>query len=669
MKPKFFRLLTVGIALALASAGCNRPASPTPFQVGDTVQVPTSPSVSESATPGVETTPGVEITPGAEASPTPETLAIPIVQVGSPFQIVASPNLIYFDMITSSEGWGLTDEYVLRTRDGANQWENVTPGGSFGAGARLSGYFRDSDTGWVLLSGSDFTSGTLYHTEDGGQTWQQAAVPFGNGSFTFIDPLDGWVMVGTGAGAGSFSVDIYRTGDGGATWQMVYSLDPNGANGLPLSGAKNGIAFSDSTHGWVGGSRPEDGFVWLYASQDGGATWAQQNLALPSGYEDAMTSIEAPIFYSAQVGVLPVTLFKEQTSTVYYVTQNGGVDWTATQVVNNHGHTAVASPQDFWLWDGQSISVSHNGGQVWATQPTNVDLSDTLVQVDFVNASDGFALTRDADGNSLLYFSTDGGLTWTPGQQAQEITPPPTAAPSTPTNPPAPTATPKPTAVSYAGPASRGGPSVVAHLFKNKPVVNGELDEWPWDRYDISTVVFGKSNWKGLDDLSARVSFAWDDKFLYAGGRVKDDTYAQSAQGKNLFKGDSLELLIDTNVPSDFYLKSLSGDDYQIGVSPGSPSPGQNPQVYLWYPQSMAGYLTRAKVGAMAVDNGWRFEVAIPWSDLGIQPQRGMHLGFVFSISDDDNPDKSDQQSMVSNDAARNFLDPTTWGDLTLTGP
>ena len=671
MKRKFFQLLTLGIALALVAAGCNLPApggsTPTSASVEITPAAPGSPSAPESATPGAETTQGVVITPGAEATATPETVAIPIVQVGSPFPIVASPNLIYFDMISTTDGWGLTDEFILRTRDGANQWENVTPGGSLGAG--LSGYFRDADTGWVLQSGGDFFSGTLYHTEDGGQNWQQVAVPFGNGLFSFIDPQDGWVMVGTGAGAGSFSVDIYQTHNGGATWQMVYTLDPNGANGLPLSGAKNGIAFSDGTHGWVAGSRPQDGYVWLFASQDGRATWQHQDLTLPAGFEDAMVSIQAPVFFSAQDGVLPVTLFQNQTSTVFYVTQDGGATWNATQVVNNSGKPAIASLQDFWVWDGQSISASHDGGQVWATQPSNVDLSDTLVQVDFVDTDNGFALARDADGTSHVYKSTDGGLTWTPGQQAQAVTPQPTLAASTATSPPAPTATPKPTAVSYAGPAARSAPSAFAYQFKKKPVINGELDEWTWDRYSITSVVFGGGNWKNAGDLSAKVSYAWDDKFLYVSGRVKDDTYAQSASGKNLFKGDSLELLIDTSVAPDFYLKALNGDDFQIGISLGSPAPGQNPQAYRWYPQGLAGGLDRVKIGGTMVDDGYRFEVAIPWSDLGVQPSRGMHLGFVFSISDDDNPDKSDQQSLVSSDSARNFLDPTTWGDLTLTGP
>ena len=62
----------------------------------------------------------------------------------------------------------------------------------------------------------------------------------------------------------------------------------------------------------------------------------------------------------------------------------------------------------------------------------------------------------------------------------------------------------------------------------------------------------------------------------------------------------------------------------------------------------------------------YRIEVAIPWSLLGVTPYDGMRLGFAVSINDNDDTTKNVQQTMLSTAQYRNFLDPTTWGELVL---
>lgn len=244
--------------------------------------------------------------------------------------------------------------------------------------------------------------------------------------------------------------------------------------------------------------------------------------------------------------------------------------------------------------------------------------------------------------------------------------------PPAPTNTPlptnTPTQTPVPTAVSYAGPAVRSGPSLTASYLDEKPTLDGSFDEWTLDKYRIENVVAGAANWQNANDLSARLMLGWDENNLYLAARVLDDQYAQHAQGDQIFKGDSLEILIDTDVSGDYYLHALNGDDYQLGISPGSPNPGDNPQAYLWFPKGIAGGRQKVKVGAMRVDDGYRIEASIPWDTFGIDPSSGEHFGFAFSVSDNDKPGENVQQSMVSNVATRTLTDPTTWGDLTLSG-
>jgi hypothetical protein len=258
--------------------------------------------------------------------------------------------------------------------------------------------------------------------------------------------------------------------------------------------------------------------------------------------------------------------------------------------------------------------------------------------------------------------------TQSPGQTAPTATQQealPTATHSPPTATTMPTSTPEPT-VSYVGPDERSGFSVTAHYLDERPTIDGSLEDWDLDRYRIESVVYGTSNYDGQDDLAARLMVGWDDDNLYLGARVLDDVYVQNARGEDLFKGDSLEILLDTEVSQDFYLRELSADDYQLGLSPGNPQPGEDPEAYLWFPSALEGERDRVRIGVVGIDEGYRIEAQIPWSIFDVEPARGQHFGFAFSVSDNDKLGDSVQQSMISSVNTRTLTDPTTWGDLTL---
>ena len=248
-----------------------------------------------------------------------------------------------------------------------------------------------------------------------------------------------------------------------------------------------------------------------------------------------------------------------------------------------------------------------------------------------------------------------------PGQQ-------PTSAPTS--TPLPPTATPTRTASptrSYAGPGMRPKFGMVGYYFDSPPRIDASLEDWQQDRYRIEAVVHGKNNHQGLNDLSGRAMVGWDEDSLYLGIRVLDQKYVQNAGGANLFKGDSLDILLDTDVPTDFYLAELNKDDFQLGISPGSPSPNDDPEAYLWFPKEIERKIDQIEVAARARGDGYVVEAAIPWSVFDVEPFNGQHFGFAFSISDNDNPGENVQESMVSFVPIRTLTDPTTWGDLTLT--
>lgn len=252
-----------------------------------------------------------------------------------------------------------------------------------------------------------------------------------------------------------------------------------------------------------------------------------------------------------------------------------------------------------------------------------------------------------------------------PATQAPVVTQAPIAT-LIPTQPPAPTLTSPP--VATADLSRRTVTTVTAGYLATKPKIDGDWNDLPDKEYPAEIVVYGASAWKDRNDLAASFKIGWDATHLYIGVKIRDDKYVQNAKGNELFKGDSLEILIDTLISDDFYYNQLSPDDFQLGISPGRPNVEGAKEAYLWLPASITGSRGQVVIAAnrSEADGITRIEAAIPWSIFAVTPKAGNHYGFALSVSDNDDAFENKQQKMVSNVKTRNLVDPTTWGDLTL---
>jgi photosystem II stability/assembly factor-like uncharacterized protein len=333
--------------------------------------------------------------------------------------VVSSPSLTHIAFLDANNGWGIASNdggYVLRTEDSGTTWLNTTPPGLSGIGYSTGLSVLDVNTAWVLAPNADYFTGTLYRTSDGGLAWTSFAVPFGGASLQFLDASTGRALADRGAGAGSQSVELFQTSNGGATWLSVFNNDPtrpDSSGSLPLVGDKNGMTFLDANTGWVTGAQPSGDFIYIYATRDGGTTWAHQDLTMPAGYSGAMTSADLPVFFGTSDGVLPVLLFATNNGSDFYVSHDGGQTWTATTPVAQGGFLAVASAVEFFVWDGSDpLNVSHDAGASWSTVTPNVNIKDNMVSMLFVNATTGWALTSDLSSHYSLYKTSDGGSTW-----------------------------------------------------------------------------------------------------------------------------------------------------------------------------------------------------------------------------------------------------------------
>ena len=395
IKVRFYGLMPLGIALIMlsASAACNYPQAKPKLNVGN---------------PALETLVATELSPERTSASS---------ELTQPGNLTASPPLVDFKMIDGRDGWGLGGQLVWRSTDGGAEWADVTPQGYGSQGLDGHGFFRDANTAWVMLPNAGSSSAWLFQTSDGGRTWRKSATPFSDGQLFFLDDRTGWALSIPSAGGGSAEADVYQTTDGGASWNEVYKMNPSqpeAPGGLPLSGMKNGIAFRDKSHGWVTGSVPVDGYVWLFATSDGGVTWQHQGLETPLDQQSHLLAIDPPIFYGSQNGLLPVGLTSDSFHWDFYVTQDGGATWTSTSLSPGSGRYDFLTLENGFIWDAAGLHVTHDGGVTWSSIKPNVDLSQRLLGLDFVTPSTGWALALDANGESRLYKTTDGGTTWGP---------------------------------------------------------------------------------------------------------------------------------------------------------------------------------------------------------------------------------------------------------------
>jgi hypothetical protein len=207
-----------------------------------------------------------------------------------------------------------------------------------------------------------------------------------------------------------------------------------------------------------------------------------------------------------------------------------------------------------------------------------------------------------------------------------------------------------------------------AGFLASPPTIDGDWTEWKslTTEYPSNHVTFGSASWANEDDLSSSFHAGWDNNNLYIAVKVRDDAYVQNAVGEDLYLGDSLEILLDTKLQEDFYYNELSADDFQLGLSPGRPSPNENKEAFLWFPSSVNGARTNITMAAIKEAGVYRLEAAIPWNVFETTPAEGKRFGFMLSISDNDTAGKNLQESMVSSSTGRRLTDPTTWGELRL---
>ena len=186
--------------------------------------------------------------------------------------------------INDNEGWCADFDDLWHTNNGGETWQLI-----YSDGGIRSFHFINSQFGWM-------NNGELHRTEDGGHTWTQIITPMSDSagslwSFHLQDDGQvGWIAGGifyprdepshcfnNAAGylpSGTPSClngTIFRTDDGGQSWRQ----QPTAKH----IGRFMSISFVDETHGWAAGD------AGVLRTTDGGNTWSDHD-RFKKGCED-----------------------------------------------------------------------------------------------------------------------------------------------------------------------------------------------------------------------------------------------------------------------------------------------------------------------------------------------------------------------------------------------
>jgi photosystem II stability/assembly factor-like uncharacterized protein len=152
--------------------------------------------------------------------------------------------------------------YFYRTIDGGATWAqqnlSLAPGIDTGEIAISQGPTFFSPTEAILpvrLTGENIQT-AIYHTKNGGETWEYISAQPGAGMVDFVSPTEGVFWTGE---------QFFSTFDGGVTWS---GIQPD----ILFGDSFIGMEFVTVRTGWVWTYEPT-GARHLYKTSDGGATW------------------------------------------------------------------------------------------------------------------------------------------------------------------------------------------------------------------------------------------------------------------------------------------------------------------------------------------------------------------------------------------------------------
>jgi photosystem II stability/assembly factor-like uncharacterized protein len=290
---------------------------------------------------------------------------------------------------------------------------------------QAQGTFWDAQSAWVVYAHQGpppVKNKLIWKTTDSGRSWMMSQPLPLTGDETyfkpeqpvFIDQDTGWLLAHVDAGGGRDFVELFHTRDGGTTWDRLD--DPYQGD---LSGSENtDLGFGSREWGWVTKDNPQliPGGAFLAQTVDGGDNWELVFLPPPEDldWDEVLFKCKTfqPTFTSPQTGLvlvecqIPVDSGGLETHSYVYSTSDRGDNWQ---------HTRLPSPvRDLEFVNlevgyaaGLDLYTTTNGGLDWV----KIKTVTWYGQLSFVTPDLGWAVARKGEDIALVQ-TQNGGSTW-----------------------------------------------------------------------------------------------------------------------------------------------------------------------------------------------------------------------------------------------------------------
>ncbi len=274
---------------------------------------------------------------------------------------------------------------IYHSGDGGTTWQQQANPAEEDKILLTSSTFLDTQTGWMTG-----LYGTIIHTTDGGTTWQRQKTDTEYHLFSvdFLDEQNGWA-------AGEWNT-ILRTTNGGTTWHRMTEVKD-----LVLSN----LDMADMLHGWVVG---EAGLIGH--TSDGGQTWQRQ---MPKDFERATFDEEfenpRPSLFCVQA-IDASTAFICGLEATIMRTTDGGQTWDYMQTESIYAlyTLTIANGKGWAVGDKGAYLVSNDNGETWQLKEGFIKSKQWFRDVSFSSPEKGWVV-----GQAGVVASTnDGGASW-----------------------------------------------------------------------------------------------------------------------------------------------------------------------------------------------------------------------------------------------------------------
>ncbi|MDO3408541.1 hypothetical protein QWJ34_02035 [Saccharibacillus sp. CPCC 101409] len=197
-----------------------------------------------------------------------------------------------------------------------------------------------------IANGAGAGGGELSATLEGSENLSRV-------SFDLHDDGPSWMLGVSGPSAGMMEKKLYRSDDG-RKWTLVGDVE--------MKEYPNGFRFKDEKEGWVtAGYRYDTKHLPLYHTTDGGLTWQTQEIDVPQDY--ASGTAFPPVFEAEdpQRGILGVSFKVDDTGELFsnrlYATEDGGQTWAPQ---SGYESEAKETPTD-WMLSLRSKAMASTG--------------------------------------------------------------------------------------------------------------------------------------------------------------------------------------------------------------------------------------------------------------------------------------------------------------------